>query len=1209
MKIPLSVYPTEDSLLIYRNGTVDKVPFPLKPFALIQADKCPMVSGPEVELTKVPEDEVRKYKRIEFGNQNDLYDFRKKFSDYSRHIFVNQYVEQLYISKEDFLLAYPHTNDLKIMFFDIEVATKGDGLFPKPLNNEILCIGFSVWHYTNDGKRKKITQQICRDFDDKTMSDLNVLEEFFDSVQQYDPDIIAGYFSSEFDMPYIIERAKIIKADLTKMGRGGREPSISKNGLIRIPGRIHFDILTSNAGVSKDQTLYGIKSLSLKELSRWYKVKRTVLEDGDWVQHEMEDIELPHEIEDLMKLRKENPDRLYAYQNDDVFRTEGVGHVYLRNCITLAELMKVPLESIMNMYSSFVPKLFVARHMEKLGLINTETNFNKYNIQNGSIAPVGNKYEGAIVGLYKDGYFPATWKLDFASQYPSSIMTWNLGPDTTSLVRVEEYTGTYKHTRKGSYDWYRIPTKFEKGKYRYDFIVKVRNDKEGFLKKEIKKLKEERVKIKAEYKKADDETVAMLNSQQYAIKVIMNCFHPDTEILAEDGIKLLKDVKVGEKVWSINPQTFEAELKEVEKTYEYDIKNQEFYNINHKRFSQGITEGHKMLGYNDNKCFFEEAKDFTKRKRVKIPGHLSSDVSSVWIDLLDYVDSSKYELLVLHDQDLRKLKNEFPQVVFKKAPTIKGGSYIMSSWNEHVKELCNKNYTVLARCKRSKLCSAVPVRVANSSFSDFVGWYLSEGSIYTSTTRKYDNITRGVSHKITISQDEGIDNSYRQDISDTLNFLFMDSLKCQIYQDKKGFQFSSDLYKDIIDNHFGSKFNKFVSKEMMSSLNLRNVLDSMYKGDGTKNQRRYTISCKNTSLFNSYLEMLIKTGRMFTYSIDSGCYRIVDKEGDITLKDTNTTKSKYSGKVYSLTVKDNHTVYAGLNGNLGWIGQSIYGFLGLKSSTYGDMISAVMVTAMCRWCILKCMQRNVDCLIETDTDGIVVDKFLDENKENAWLKKELEEKFQIKDNYMELELEGNGERAFFYLMKNYIVEDEPGKYSIHGSSMKASRSAKIVDRAIKLGIEYVFNNKPKEEVIREAFDFSNVPLEDFTERVKLSKEPREYDDQYDARLFLAKQVEMKTGQIVTKGTQISYVITKEKLPYEEFQPYYKARKYAFIKYVEDKDELDMKYYETLVNKALMKFGISLETYQQTNLFAEVEVDIKPIKPKNKKLDTVPMEEI
>lgn len=815
MKIPLSVYPIDDGILVYRNGQIDKVQYPFKPFALVQKDAVPLVYGKEEVWRKIPEDEEVTYLKLEFDTQSSLLDFKKKHTKDSNYMLINQYLEQIYISQPDFFLQYPHSNDLIIMFFDIETASKGDGLFPKPMTNEILCIGYSIWAYSNDGSKRKICHSICKGFDLTTMSDKPVIDSFLDAVQKYDPDIIAGYFSDDFDLPYIIERAKIVGSDITKLCRGGREPTIGrrKENKVRIPGRIHFDIFTSNSGVKKDQTLFGIKSKTLKDLGRWFKVKRTTLnKDNEWTEDTMDDIEIKEHMENLLKLYRENPDLLYAYQDDDIYRTEGVGNVYLRNCITLAEMMHVPLDNVVTMYSSFIPKLVVGRAMETLRLINTETNFHKYNIQTGTIAKVSSKlkYQGAVVGLYRDGYIPATWKIDFASMYPSCIQTWNLGPDTTKLVRVEEYTGKYNCTVEGPYNWYRIPTKFDDDKYAYDFIVRVRNDREGFLKKEIARLKKERVKIKGEMKLAEGDAKISLNAQQWAIKIILN---------------------------------------------------------------------------------------------------------------------------------------------------------------------------------------------------------------------------------------------------------------------------------------------------------------------------------------------------------------------------------------------------------------SIYGFLGMKSTTYGDMISATMVTSMCRWCTLKMLQNIKDIIVEADTDGYIVSSPVDPKAKTEWLDNEIKNKFHLKDNYMTLELEGDGDRAYFYLMKNYVTEKSPGQYSTHGSSLKGSKFCKLVDRAINLGKEYIFNNKPIEEVIVEAYDLKGATLEDFIERAKMTKEKIEYSDPYDFRIFLANQVEQKTGQILTSGAQINFVVTKNQLPFDCFKPFYRGGyNYTYTAYVSSLDELDMKYYTDQIDKALAKFGVSKLNYIKLDLFDTGIPNNKPL-DKDKPLDTIYMGEL
>jgi len=894
---------------------------------LAEKESFPELSTlPVFPWIKMPGNKTLDYYKLEFDNIRALNEFRTNHTDRAHKLYYNSFNEQIYISNEDWVLQYPNSNALKIMFWDIEVKTIGDGIFPRALTAPILCIGYSIWEYHSNGTRVKVKQEIIKDFTPE-IEDLIILENFTKAIQENDPDIIAGYNSELFDFPYLYERAHIKNVPLL-IGRNGREPSISINGTVHINGRIHYDMYKK---VEKDQTLFGLKSRTLKVMARHYDCPLT----------KEQDLELDNDIKNTYNLFLNNPTRLYTYQDADIIRTEHVGAVYIRNDITLAERVKVPLNNTMNTYSSFIPKLFVGRNEWKRNLICTETNFNKYNKENGSLAKLGSKYEGALVGLYKTGYFKKIRKLDFKSMYPSAACTFNLGPDTTELVDVKPYTGKYKFFRDDKYNWYRIPDR----NFNVDLIIKVRNDIEGFLKKEIKDLWDERAKVKKELKEAQatdqKELIAALNSQQVAIKVILNCFHPDTTILTNTGIKLLKDVKVGELVWSINPNTFKAELKPVEKTYEYEIVDQDLYVINHQRFSQIVTEGHKMLGFRNGRCFFEEAKDFTKHGSIEIPNHL--------------LDS-------------------------------------------------NNNPTI------------------------------------------YSN--------------------------------------------------------------------------------------------------------------------------------------------NIILKKENTSIIKYTGKVYSLTVKDNHTVYAGIDGKMGWIGQSIYGMMGLKSTTYGDMITAIMITGMCRWTTTKVIMKYKDKLVELDTDGIALDDYVSEEETNKWLDEIILENFGITENYMQMELE-EFEDAYFYAMKNYVVR-EGNEFIIHGSSLKSSRACKVIDRATNLAIEHIFNSKPIEEVIHEAYNFSKCKIEDFTYRLKLSKSKNSYDDKTGQVLFLAAQVEMATKQEVTEGLQMEYVVTKNQRPEKELQAFYNRKtqghNYTYVDLVKDVKEIDTTYYTEAIDKVLERFRI--RRIVQENLFGD-----------------------
>ena len=59
-----------------------------------------------------------------------------------------------------------------------------------------------------------------------------------------DPDIIAGYNSSNFDVPYLMKRAKKlgIDFDVTRYGEEAREENHGLIKAVKIPGRINLDV-------------------------------------------------------------------------------------------------------------------------------------------------------------------------------------------------------------------------------------------------------------------------------------------------------------------------------------------------------------------------------------------------------------------------------------------------------------------------------------------------------------------------------------------------------------------------------------------------------------------------------------------------------------------------------------------------------------------------------------------------------------------------------------------------------------------------------------------------------------------------------------------------------------------------------------------------------------------------------------------------------
>ena len=96
-----------------------------------------------------------------------------------------------------------------------------------------------------------------------------------------------------------------------------------------------------------------------------------------------------------------------------------------------------------------------------------------------------------------------------------------------------------------------------------------------------------------------------------------HCYSKDTEVLTESGFKLIKDIKIGENILSLNPDNFDLELiPVVNKIKHYADKLIRFKS---KTFDLAVTPEHKMVFRTDwayknkqHKLRFLEAKDLNK---------------------------------------------------------------------------------------------------------------------------------------------------------------------------------------------------------------------------------------------------------------------------------------------------------------------------------------------------------------------------------------------------------------------------------------------------------------------------------------------------------------------------------------------------------------------------------------------------------------------
>ena len=535
------------------------------------------------------------------------------------------------------------------------------------------------------------------------------------------------------------------------------------------------------------------------------------------------------------------------------------------------------------------------------------------------------------------GYYEDVISYDVESEYPNMMMHYNISPECL-VINPENTEGLISTPLSKEYGIY----------YKKEL---------GFLTKIVKKNFEERKlykDLKKKYgKEGNKELETYYDSQQGIRKVFLNCFHQDTDIMTERGIKKLKDVKIGEMVYSINPDTEKLELKKVISVFENDYDG-DMYFFNTRSIDIGVTPEHKMLMKNKlDKCEFIYAKDFHKLNKSIIPLHIKIDQKiEQFLYLSDFVDLNNYNFYLKYfESDLRYTKKKLEHISLEQSSSsltkLKIATVNTRLTKDDIKSLYEMGYLVYLRDKRSYKTRMQQVKVDVDNFSKFVGYYLSEGSAYVNTPIKFGNNERGISKKIVISQYEKVNKNIYEDIRKLMLDLFDgDTINVKTFD--KGIYICSDLLYEIIEKHFGTKYEKKIYGEMVEYLNKEKILEGLYAGDGTKGQLQFTISIKYQQYFQDFLKLILELGFMPRYRIEerngNKVYRICWNKTNFWLKKSDKQIGRYNGKIYCLTVEDNHTVCVGMNGKFIWTGQSIYGVLASEWFHYFNINMAKTVT-------------------------------------------------------------------------------------------------------------------------------------------------------------------------------------------------------------------------------------------------------------------------
>jgi DNA polymerase elongation subunit (family B) len=377
----------------------------------------------------------------------------------------------------------------RILALDIETYARDKIVdFEK---NPILMIAFYGVDETGEDFRKVLTWKKFKhdkEFIEFVKDEVKLLERFKEIILEFKPDILTGYFSDGFDLPYIKHRAEMhrirldLGADYSYLQAGSKADF--REGDSKITGILHLDMckfVRNIFGKNMKTDSYSLDSVSEEILGD----KKQIIN-----------------LDQLAEVWDNSPDGLHDYCEYNLHDA----HLTLRLCKKLLYDM-LEFTKIVGLPTFDVIRMRFARLVESYILKRA----GEYNVLAPN-KPQGEEmdnrmeetYEGAFVYEPIPGLYKELVVFDFRSLYPSIITSHNIGPESFHCACCREKA--------------KVPTLDE-----YWFCTKQKN----FIPTVLEQLISIRADLKKQIKtaKAKKEDTKMLEARSISVKLLANSFY------------------------------------------------------------------------------------------------------------------------------------------------------------------------------------------------------------------------------------------------------------------------------------------------------------------------------------------------------------------------------------------------------------------------------------------------------------------------------------------------------------------------------------------------------------------------------------------------------------------------------------------------------------------------------------------------------------
>jgi DNA polymerase elongation subunit (family B) len=372
----------------------------------------------------------------------------------------------------------------RILAFDIETYSPFDMAIDAD-KNPIIMLSFYGESFKKVFVWKKFRSESS--FIEFVDDEAALIEKFKETVEGYRPDIITGYFSDGFDLPYIKARADKHKIkldigwDYSEMRlKSNMETSVAINGITHLD---IFKFIKKVIGNSLETYSYDLNTVASRLLDE--KKREVSLE----------------ELPEIWDSGHDKLEKFCEYCLHDSVLTYNLAVKMLPTIIEMVKIVNLPIYDVNRMGFSQLVEWYIMKQASAFNEM-APNKPDHEEVQKRRFST----YQGAFVYEPRPGLYRDISVFDFRSLYPTILGSHNIGPDT---INCECCRSTSREI-------------FDEGE-RYWFCGK----RKGFIPTLIEDLISRRIRIKEIIKTETGgaEKSAFLDARQNSLKLLANSFY------------------------------------------------------------------------------------------------------------------------------------------------------------------------------------------------------------------------------------------------------------------------------------------------------------------------------------------------------------------------------------------------------------------------------------------------------------------------------------------------------------------------------------------------------------------------------------------------------------------------------------------------------------------------------------------------------------